>query len=76
MIVYLTVKESLVNPYTGRYTSYGIKAVDVTEYVQTDIVFISDVSMYLEIVLDIAQRCTLYQLDPVHLIDVIEDSIL
>ena len=74
--MYLTVKESLVNPYAGRYTSYGIKAVDVTECAQTDVVFISDVSMYLEIVLDIAQRCTIYQLDPIHLIDVIEDCIL
>lgn len=76
LTVYLVVKESLFLPYAGRYVSYGIKAVDVTENTQIDIVFVSDISMYLEIVLDIAQRCTLFQLDPIHLMDVIEDSIL
>ncbi len=70
MTVYLVVKESLFHPYVGRYISYGIKAVDMTENIQIDVVFISDVSMYLEIVLDIAQRCTLFQLDPIHLMDI------
>ena len=75
LTVYLVVKESLFHPYVGRYISYGIKAVDMTENIQIDVVFISDVSMYLEIVLDIAQRCTLFQLGPIHLMDIIEDSI-
>ena len=75
MTVYLVVKESLFHPYVGRYISYGIKAVDITENMQLDGVFISDDPKYLKIVLDIAQRCTLFQLDPIHLMDIIEDSI-
>ena len=66
---YRVVCQKLSAPELGSYTTYGILAA--REVVQ----FISDVSLDRAFVEALARRCTAAQLDPCHLLDVVEDAI-
>ena len=68
---YIPVKEDLFSQELGHYFSYGI------EMVKKGVLYhkISDISTDKNFVADLAQRCTLGQVDPIHLFDIIEDSL-
>ena len=58
-----------------KYTSYGILAARDLRGCQQVVQFISDVSLDRAFVEALARRCTAAQLDPCHLLDVVEDAI-
>ena len=57
------------------YTTYGILAARDLRGCQQVVQFISDVSLDRAFVEALARRCTAAQLDPCHLLDVVEDAI-
>ena len=64
---YRVVCQKLSAPELGSYTTYrGCQQV---------VQFISDVSLDRAFVEALARRCTAAQLDPCHLLDVVEDAI-
>lgn len=72
MFQYVPFEESLQSDELGSYISFGIKAVDSSNRITTSV---SDVSTDEAFVEDLCNRCTLQQLNPIHLLDVIEDNI-
>ena len=67
--VYLPIKEILFTQELGQYCTYGIEVLERGVLHSK----ISDISTDKNFVADLARRCTLGQLDPIHLLDVIED---
>lgn len=74
-IVYIPVEQSLNSPFTGRYRTYGIAAVDCSVNPHDVLDFIPDVSIDREFVSALADHCTRGELEPIHLMQIIEDSI-
>ena len=73
---YAPVKESLSSPELDSYHSVGLSAYRYSDHGTWDHVsHISDISTRNTFVADLARRCTLAQLDPTHLLDVVMDSI-
>ena len=61
MYRYISVSEELSSPYLGRYRSFGIAAQrEAAGHWQENL----------------AARCTAGQLEPVHLMDIIEDALI
>ncbi len=75
MFRYLPIEEQLSTPDLGRYRSFGIAAFQVLEGRWEKKAFASDVSADEVFVSRLAQRCTQAQLNPIHLRDVVEDTI-
>ena len=75
MFRYLPIEEQLSAPDLGRYRSFGIAAFQVLGGRWEKRAFASDVSTDEAFVTRLAQRCTQAQLDPVHLRDVVMDTI-
>ena len=66
---YRVVCQKLSAPELGPYITYGLRGC------QQVVQFISDVSLDRAFVEALARRCTAAQLDPCHLLDVVEDAI-
>lgn len=74
MYTYRVVCQKLSAPELGPYTTYGILAARDLCGCQQVVQFISDVSLDRALVEALARRCTAAQLDPCHLLDVVEDA--
>lgn len=72
MLQYIPVREELCTPELGTYVSYGIRAVLASG---EEAASVSDISTDLAFVQRLAALCTLGQLSPIHLRDVVEDII-
>lgn len=72
MFLYVPFTENLCSDELGSYISFGIKAIDSLD---RPIATVSDVSTNEAFVTDFCKRCTLQQLHPIHLLDVIEDNL-
>lgn len=72
MFQYVPFEEELTLPDLGKCRSFGIIALDEAGNTITSV---SGVSTDRQLVEEICQRCTRCRLSPVHLNDVIEDSI-
>lgn len=72
MFRYIPFKEELHSDELGFYTSFGINIIDSSNNL---IASISDISINESFVSALCDRYTLYQLDPIHFFDVIEDSL-
>ena len=68
---YLVIEEHLEHPELGNYVSYGIKAMCG----DSEVGYVSDVSVNKEFVEDVVRRCNEGNLDVIHLMDVVEDSL-
>lgn len=75
MYTYRVVCQKLSAPELGPYTTYGILVARDLRGCQQVVQFISDVSLDRAFVEALAHRCTAAQLDPCHLLDVVEDAI-
>lgn len=75
MYQYLPIPEQLYSPDLGPYHSFGIVAIKVCDGEQQQKAFASDVSTDRDFVEELAERCTAAQLDPIHLKDIVLDSI-
>ena len=75
MVLYLPVKQQLYKDDLGDYLSFGIAAWNFPPLQRKPCVFIPDVTPDRKLAVRLAWRCTVGQLDPKQLIDVVEDSI-
>lgn len=75
MVRYIAVSEKLETPELGRYVTYGIAGFDSGDIDTSPVIFISDVSTDAIFVSRLAEICTLEQLHPNHLLDVIFNAI-
>ena len=67
--LYEAVRHTVISEEIGTYDTYGIRASEGG----IELIFVSDVSTDGEAVERLATTCTVEQLDPIHLGDVIED---
>lgn len=74
-LLFIPVEQELFSPYIGLYRSYGIAAVRLSHSRCEIPAFVSDVSTDFSFVSYLADLFTCHQLDPLHLINVIEDFI-
>lgn len=72
---YALISEKLFSSELGHYRSFGIRAFQKTECGWREVAFVSDVSTDRAAVEQLARRCTEGQLDPIHLLDVVEDAL-
>ncbi len=73
MFLYLPFKQRIHSSELGAYVSYGISAFRLPSFRTISVV--TDVSLDLAPVLRLAFLCTTMQLDPVHLLYVVQDSL-
>lgn len=73
MWLYLPCKQTLFSPYIGNYQSFGIAVYRVSLRKSVRIDLVADVSPNKALLARLARRCTLAQLYPCHLADVVED---
>ena len=76
MFLYFPVKQQLYQEDLGNYVTYGIAAWRISSLHTSACAFISDVTLNHRAAVDLCRRCTLGQLDPKQLEDVVEDFIL
>lgn len=67
------MKESRYTPDSGAYFTYAIHAYTSTGCGWSYCLSVSDVSADFSAVQQLAQQCTDLQLEPVHLLDVVND---
>lgn len=70
MFRYLTFQETLFTNDLGEYSTFGIKVLDSDN---NEILSVSDVSVDEDFVNMLCSDCNENLLEPVHLLDVIED---
>lgn len=75
MYYYHCVKEERHLPEVGRYTTFGITALSHTKGRWRKLFYVADVSLDHSMVQELARKCTVLQLSPCHLMDVVEDAI-
>ena len=66
---YVPIQQTLLSEDNDAYVTYGISV----RTVEDEIAFVSDVSTEFEEVQRLAALCTEQELDPLHLMDVVED---
>lgn len=76
MYKYFVKKETTNNPEIGIYTSYGIKITFVDKQKTKNIQYIPDVFLDENLANKFADLCTINNLEPVHIYDVIEDALI
>lgn len=72
---YACFKEHIFSEYVGGYDTFGIKVFQKTEDGIKCINSISDVSIDSDLTKVLVKKCNEEQLDPIHLFDVVLDSI-
>lgn len=75
MFLYLPVKQQLYQEDLGNYTSYGIAAWELPAMHHTPCIFVPDVTPNRRDATRLSWQCTVGQLDPTQLEDVVEDFI-
>ena len=70
-LIYIPVKETLYSQELGHYCSFGIEVIEQGSLRLK----VADISTDGDFVAELVQRCSVGQLDPIHLYDVIEDSL-
>ena len=72
MFYYIPFKEHLYSDEIGSYTAFGIRSYDS---LNKESFSVSDVSVSRSVVLKLCINCTVHQLEPIHLLDVIMNYI-
>ncbi len=72
MVIYEAISTNHFSPETGAYVSFGISARDM-EHGQAS--FVPDVFVQEQEALAFTERLQQLQVSPIHLMDVIEDSL-
>ena len=73
MFIYTPFKDNYLSYENTFYQSYGIKTYTFSHFHFRQITLIPDVFLHIFPALTFCLRCTLYQLSPIHLNDVIYD---
>ena len=75
MFLYLPIETELDSPYLGRYHTCGLRVLRAEDSWEEEIKLVPDISTDLSFVLHLAELFTYQHLEPIHLLDVIEDSL-
>ena len=75
MFQYLPIQNELFSPEIGQYRAFGLRVLQVRDEQDEEVMILPDVSTDFAFTLRLASLFTERQLDPVHLLDVIVDSI-
>lgn len=75
MFFYQVIEEKLYTADIGAYISFGLKVIFATHGVYLELLRVSDISTDKSKVARLAALCTKGQVRPIHLADVIEDSL-
>lgn len=73
MFLYLPIESERISPYTGPYRAFGLQVCKVRDGVNEEIICLPDISTDDSFVLHLADIFSREQLDPIHLLDVMED---
>lgn len=69
MFLYLPIENRKNSPYLGEYRTFGLRVLRGDE----ELMFLPDISTDFVFTLRLASLFTRKQLDPLHLLDVLED---
>lgn len=75
MFNYLVIENEITSLDNGTYKSYGIKVMKKTNREEYEIEKVIDISTDFQFVKNLSLLCTKLNLSPIHLLNVIEDSI-
>lgn len=75
MIEYYAVKEALYSEEIGAYTAYGIGVFEYDRGEKKTLQYIPDVFLDEEKAEQLVAMCNSIQLEPLHLLDVVEDAV-
>ena len=73
MFLYLPIESERISPYTGPYRAFGLQVCKVRDGVNEEIIFLPDISTDVSFVLHLVEIFNRKQLDPIHLMDVMEN---
>lgn len=75
MFRYLPFENDMDSPYIGLYHAFGLRVLLSQNGLEEEVMLLPDISTDFSFVLHLAAVLTRKQLDPIHLLDVIEDSL-
>ncbi len=75
MYLYQTYEEKLNHVDIGSYTGFGIIVLFVSEDSEEELFRVSDISVDKSVVDNMSELYTQVQLEPIHIYDVIEDTV-
>ena len=73
VFLYLPIESERTSPYTGPYRIFGLQVCNIRDGVNEEIIFLPDISTDASFVLRLVEIFNRKQLDPIHLMDVMED---
>lgn len=73
MIHYLPFENEVSSPYIGTYCTFGLRVLQSRDGFEDEIMLLPDISTDFSFVLRLAALFTRKQLNPIHLLDVLED---
>jgi len=73
MFLYLPIENEVNSPYSGIYRAFGLRVLRNEAGEDTELMVLPDVSTDFNFTLRLASLFTKKQLDPLHLLDVLED---
>lgn len=73
MFLYLPIENVIVSPYLGRYRTFGLRILQSESEGDQEVMVLPDISTNFEFILRLASLCTRKQLNPLHILDVLED---
>lgn len=73
--LYTFVEEIIVSDEFGEYNTFGIKIFKIEDLGNREVCCVRDVSTNKEFVCRLVEDCNKYELDPIHIFDVIEDRL-
>ena len=73
MFRYLPFESEVSSPYIGAYRAFGLRVSQIRDGFEDEVMLLPDISTNFSFVLHLAALLTRKQLDPIHLLDVMED---
>ncbi|MEY8387714.1 DUF6514 family protein [Oscillospiraceae bacterium 38-13] len=73
MVQYLPVENKIFSPDTGWHRTFGLRVMRMEAGQDLELMILPDISTDFTFVLRLAGLFTEKQLDPIHLLDVLED---
>ena len=75
MFRYLSIENEVFSPCLGRYRTFGLRVLRSGEEGEEEVMILPDISTDFAFALRLAGLFTAKQLDPIHLLDIIEDML-
>lgn len=75
MFLYLPIENEMDSPYLGKYRAFGLRVLRNEADQDRELMVLPDISTDFGFILRLASLFTRKQLDPLHLLDVLEDML-